>query len=367
MRITSIVGARPQFVKMAVVCRALEQNAASVPMDHLIIHTGQHYDHDMSAVFFSELNIPAPDSHLGVGSGSHGEQTGEMIKRLEAVLLEQRPDCVLLYGDTNSTLAGAIVCAKLHIPAAHVEAGLRSFNRRMPEEINRLVADQLSDLLFCPTAEAMRNLEREGMIDRAVLSGDIMYDAALYYRQVAESRGGEIADRFPARSFALATIHRAENTDDPQRLRAIFSALESVAANTCQVVLPLHPRTRKCIEAAGIQPGSVTFLPPVSYLEMLLLETRARFIITDSGGVQKEAYFAQVPCITTRDETEWVETQENRCNVLTGADSAAILAAVEASASVGPWSNPYGNGDSCGVILKTIEQKLGTAVSEVPA
>jgi UDP-GlcNAc3NAcA epimerase len=367
MQITSIVGARPQFVKMAVVCRAIEHVQTQEQIEHRIIHTGQHYDNQMSAVFFSELGIPDPSAHLGVGSGSHGEQTGEMLKRLESVLSQDRPDCVLLYGDTNSTLAGAIVCAKLHIPAAHIEAGLRSYNRRMPEEINRLVADQLSELLFCPTSEAMLNLQKEGMGDRAILSGDIMYDAALYYSQMAEARGGPIAQRFAPHSFALATIHRAENTDDPRRLRAIFSALESIASDSCQVVLPLHPRTLKCIEAAGIQPGAITLLPPVSYLEMLLLESRARFIVTDSGGVQKEAYFVKVPCITTRDETEWVETLENGCNVLTGADTQAILAAANNVASAGPWGTPYGDGNSCGIILRTIAQKLKPHLSTVTA
>ena len=367
MHVTSIVGARPQFVKMAVVCRAISQRLPQGEIEHSIIHTGQHYDHEMSAVFFSELNIPAPNAHLGVGSGSHGEQTGEMLKRLESVLNQQRPDCVLLYGDTNSTLAGAIACSKLPIPAAHVEAGLRSFNRRMPEEINRLVADQLSELLFCPTTEAMRNLEREGMADRAILTGDIMYDASLYYSQLAETRSGPIAERFALRSFVLATIHRAENTDDPQRLRAIFSALESLASNNCQVVLPLHPRTLKCIESAGIGLGAITLLPPVSYLEMLLLESRARFIVTDSGGVQKEAYFVKVPCITTRDETEWIETLENGCNVLTGADSQAILAAANGVGSAGPWKHPYGDGNSCDIILNTIMQKLPPRLSSVSA
>ena len=354
MRISSIVGARPQFVKMAVVCRGLKQPLVTRSMDHRIIHTGQHYDPELSAVFFSELDIPTPDADLGVGSGTHGAQTGEMIKRLEPVLLEQHPDFVLLYGDTNSTLAGAVVCAKLGIPVAHVEAGLRSFNRRMPEEINRVVADHLSDLLFCPTLAAVANLQNEGLGGRAILAGDVMYDAALYYRAIAENRGGPLAERFQKDRFALATIHRAENTDDPRRLRSIASALEFIARDICTVVFPMHPRTRKYLDRAGIQFHAVTVLPPVSYLEMLLLESRACFIVTDSGGVQKEAYFVQVPCITARDETEWVETLENNCNVLTGADERAILAAAANVGTVGPWLNPYGNGNSCEVILRSL-------------
>lgn len=361
MKISSIVGARPQFVKVAAICRALSRGEFLDSTRHCIIHTGQHYDPEMSDVFFSELDIPKPNFNLGVGSGTHAEQTGEMMMRLEPVLAREQPDCVLLYGDTNSTLAGAVVCSKLHIPVAHIEAGLRSFNRRMPEETNRVVADHLSDFLFCPTSEASRNLAREGLGDRTVLSGDIMYDAALYYRQRAEIQSGHPSKQFGPKSFALATIHRAENTDDPSRLRAIFSALESVARETCPVVLPMHPRTRKCVESAGVRLNSISLLPPASYLDMLLLESRARFIITDSGGVQKEAYFAHVPCITTRDETEWVETLENGCNVLVGADLRAIKAAVANAPNAGPWSTPYGSGDSCEVILRAVRRELGLA------
>lgn len=357
MRIQSIVGARPQFVKMAVVCRTLSREPFASEIDHSIIHTGQHYDHDMSSVFFSELGIPAPAYHLGVGSGSHAVQTGEMMKRLEEVLVESRPDWVLLYGDTNSTLAGAVVCAKLNIRTAHIEAGLRSFNRTMPEEINRIVADHLSEVLFCPTEEAARNLRTEGLQDKATLSGDVMYDAALEYRSIAEARSIALCDRFPEKKYALATIHRAENTDDPVRLRQILMALDTLAKDVCPIVLPLHPRTKKCIEAAGVQLEAVSVLRPVSYLEMLALENRACFIVTDSGGVQKEAYFAQVPCITTRDETEWVETLSNRCNVLTGVDRKAIIDAARSSGSAGPWGYPYGHGNSCEIMLRTLQAK----------
>jgi UDP-GlcNAc3NAcA epimerase len=350
MRVISIIGARPQFIKAAAMCWAV----AGRPIDHRIIHTGQHYDAEMSDIFFTEMGIPAPAYNLGVGSGSHGAQTGEMMKRLEPVLAQEQPDWVLLYGDTNSTLAGAAVAAKLHLKLAHVEAGLRSFNRRMPEEINRIVADHLSDLLLCPTATAIRNLEREGLASRAVPTGDVMYDAALKLRTRAEQRGGPLADAWRKNAFALATIHRAENTDDPARLQGILNALERIAADICPVVLPLHPRTHKTLADLGWEPRAIQVIRPVSYLDMLLLEGRARFILTDSGGVQKEAYFARVPCITLRDETEWVETLEHGCNVLAGAVEAQILAGAEAAAQAGPWTNVYGEGDAGSATLDAL-------------
>jgi UDP-GlcNAc3NAcA epimerase len=347
MKILSIVGARPQFVKMAVIARAVkEASVRHSALRHRIVHTGQHYDFQMSDVFFEELGIDAPDHHLGAGSGSHGEQTGEMLKRLEPVLVHENPDWVVLYGDTNSTLAGAVAASKLGFKLAHVEAGLRSFNRRMPEEMNRIVADHLSDLLLCPTAAALENSAREGLAGRAVLTGDVMLDATLIYRAEAEERKADFAAGWPPGSFALATVHRAENTDDPERLRNIFSALDHVAAEICPVVLPLHPRTRKVMERFGCSPRKVRILPACSYLEMLLLESRARFILTDSGGIQKEAYFVKVPCITLRDETEWVETLENRCNTLTGADPDRIFRAARDTVSAGPWLAAYGDGRS---------------------
>src|SRR5262249_38164459 len=281
MRVLSIVGARPQFVKLAVICRAMEGRAG---WTHSIIHTGQHYDSGLSDVFFQELGIPAPDHHLGVGSGSHGEQTGEMLKRLEPVLAEEKPDWVLLYGDTNSTLAGAVVASKLVMRTAHIEAGLRSYRRGMPEEINRVVADHISDLLLCPTPLAMGNLKKEGIEARAVLTGDVMYDAAIQYRQIAESRNGALDRIWQRGGFALATVHRAENTDDPERLRAIVDALERIASTICPVVWPVHPRTRKRLAETGCSPSALNMIEPASYFEMLLLEGRARFILTDSGG-----------------------------------------------------------------------------------
>jgi len=352
MRVVSIVGARPQFVKAAMICRAVPQFAGRI--EHRLIHTGQHYDPEMSDVFFEELQIPKPDHHLEVGSGSHGQQTGEMLKRLEPALLADRPDWVLLYGDTNSTLAGAVVASKLGQRVAHVEAGLRSYNRGMPEELNRIVADHLSDLLLCPTTAAVANLAKEGLAHRAVITGDVMYDAALTFRRLAESRGGPLADQWAPGTFALATVHRAENTDNPARLRSILNALEHIASEICPVVLPLHPRTAAKLRESSWSPRAITIIRPVSYLEMLLLEGRARFILTDSGGVQKEAYFAKVPCITMRDETEWVETLENGCNVITGADESKIGAAASAAAEAGPWINLYGDGSAGAQILQKL-------------
>ena len=353
MRIVSIVGARPQFVKLAVICRALI-NRATESWSHRIIHTGQHYDPELSSVFFDELDIPRPDCDLDVGSGPHGVQTGEMLKRLEPILISEKPDWVLLYGDTNSTLAGALAASKLDLRIAHIESGLRSHRRAMPEEINRIVADRLSDLLFCPTPLAMENLRKEGLQDRTVLTGDVMYDASLAFRQVAEARGGALADTWKYKEFALATVHRAENTDDPERLRSIVAALDNIARTNCAVVWPMHPRTKKKLASLGLSTGSISVIHPVSYLEMLLLEGRSRFILTDSGGVQKEAYFLKVPCITLRDETEWKETLENNCNVLTGCCKDKIVAAAALVDRAGPWIAVYGNGDAGGIMLDAL-------------
>ncbi len=318
------------------------------------MHTGQHYDPGLSSIFFEELAIPRPDYDLSVGSGSHGEQTGEMLKRLEPVLIAERPDWVLLYGDTNSTLAGAVVASKLQLRTAHIEAGLRSHRRDMPEEINRIVADHVSDLLFCPTALAMENIRKEGLEGRAVLTGDVMHDASIAYRQLAEERGSPLTDTWRRGEFALATVHRAENTDTPRNLRSIVGALDRIARELCPVVWPVHPRTRKRLDEMGCLTGAVTVIAPVSYLEMLLLEGRARVILTDSGGVQKEAYFFKVPCITLRDETEWQETLENRCNVLAGANEEEIVHAAGLIHQAGPWTALYGEGAAGAAILHAI-------------
>jgi UDP-GlcNAc3NAcA epimerase len=357
MRIISIVGARPQFIKVAALCRALAISNTGERVCHGIIHTGQHYDDGMSDVFFRELGIPAPAYNLGVGSGTHGVQTGEMMKRLEPVLMDEKPDWVVLYGDTNSTTAGALVAAKLDQPLAHVEAGLRSYNRQLPEELNRIVADHLSDLLFCPTPLSVENLRKEGLGERALLTGDVMYDAALMFREVAESHGGPLADAWQPGKFALATVHRASNTDDPERLCSLLATLDEIAEEICPVVLPLHPRTHKILSGTRWKPKALCIIPPVSYLEMLLLEGRARFILTDSGGVQKEAYFVQAPCITLREETEWQETLENNCNVLTGGDRERIKRAAAAASAAGPWTAAYGDGHAGAKILAALSSR----------
>ena len=343
MKIVSIIGARPQFIKCAPVSRALRCVATEI-----LVHTGQHYDANMCAVFFRDLDLPVPDYHLEVGSGSHGYQTGEMLKRIETVLLTQRPDWVLVYGDTNSTVAGALAAAKLHIPVAHVEAGLRSFNRAMPEEVNRVLTDHLACLLFCPTQTAVENLAREGITAGVHLVGDVMYDALWDHVEIAQHKSTILARLGLApRSYILATIHRAENTDTPARLANLLQALTLLAQRGQPLVFPVHPRTRKRMEALGWRPcASLWLLEPVAYLDMLQLEAAARVILTDSGGVQKEAYWLRVPCVTLREETEWVETVRTGWNVLAGTEVDRIVAAAE-TAPPGedePW--PWQRGEA---------------------
>ncbi|MEM4202657.1 MAG: UDP-N-acetylglucosamine 2-epimerase (non-hydrolyzing), partial [Candidatus Methanomethylicaceae archaeon] len=325
------------------------------PIREVLVHTGQHYDYEMSGVFFDDLGLKPPDYHLGVGSGTHGYQTGEMLKRVEEVLLAEKPDVVMVYGDTNSTLAGALAAAKLRIPVAHVEAGLRSFNKRMAEEMNRVLTDHISDLLFCPTQTAVENLRREGITQGVYLVGDVMYDAALQYLALAEQKS-RILERLGLRpkEYALATVHRAENTDDPQRLRAIFAGLEAIAQTGLPVILPLHPRTRKQAEALGLSPNGVRVLEPVSYLDMLLLEKNARVILTDSGGVQKEAFFFRVPCVTLREETEWVETVEAGWNVVAGANRKRILDAINNRTRPDTKAALFGNGEAASLIVEVL-------------
>ncbi|HET7189689.1 MAG TPA: UDP-N-acetylglucosamine 2-epimerase (non-hydrolyzing), partial [Gemmatimonadaceae bacterium] len=294
-----------QFIKASVVSRRLRASGAT----ELLVHTGQHFDQNMSDVFFTELGIPQPDFHLGVSGGNHGEQTGRMLERVEQVLIDTAPDWVLVYGDTNSTLAGALAAAKRHLPIAHVEAGLRSFNRRMPEEINRVLTDHLATVLFAPTDTAVENLRREGLADRTHLVGDVMYDCAIEYGRVVDARTTQLsAMALRPGEYVLATIHRQENTDSLERLSAILSALATVARDVA-VVLPLHPRTRRFVAEHGLADllAPLRVIDPVGYLDMVMLERGARLIATDSGGVQKEAYFHGVPCVTLRDETEWVE------------------------------------------------------------
>lgn len=349
MKVLTVVGARPQFIKVAAVSRYLR---AEPGVTEVLAHTGQHYDDNMSRVFFDELEIPQPDISLDVGSGTHGVQTGAMLAALDGVLLRQDPDWVLVYGDTNSTLAGAISASKLHFPVAHVEAGLRSYNRVMPEEINRVVADHLSELLFAPTQLAVENLEREGISGPTVrLTGDVMYDAALYYGEKAKRQSTVLDELGLTRNgFVLATVHRAENTDDPARLGVVFEALLEVA-RAVPVVLPMHPRTRKALGAAGllarVEKG-LSVVPPVGYLDMVNLEQSAVAIATDSGGVQKEAFFHRVPCVTLRDETEWVELVDLGWNRIAPPRSAGGLAALirEQIGNTGREAFPYGKGDA---------------------
>jgi len=319
VKIVTVVGARPQFIKAAPVSRALRKQHTEI-----LVHTGQHYDNNMSAVFFEELDIPEPDYNLGIGSASHGAQTGAMLAAIEEVLLKERPDWMLVYGDTNSTLAGALAAVKLHIKVAHVEAGLRSFNRLMPEEINRLLTDHVSDLLLCPSQTAADNLKAEGVTRGVHVVGDVMADALAY--AVARSAGrSQVLPRLglTAKKYLLVTIHRAENTDDPGRITSILSALNDLQET---VVFPVHPRTRAVLEKLDcvIQPH-VLLIEPVGYLDMAQLEQSARMILTDSGGIQKEAYWLGVPCVTLRDETEWVETVAAGWNVLAGADEGTIV------------------------------------------
>ena len=325
MRVLSVVGARPQFIKAAPVLQALAASHEVVQ-----VHTGQHYDDNMSGVFFRELDIPEPDIDLGVGSGSHAEQTSAMFERLEPVMQERRPDVVLIYGDTNTTLAAAVVAAKLVIPVAHLEAGLRSFNRAMPEEQNRLVADHLSSLLFCPTDTAVRNLAAEGITTGVHQVGDVMEEGLVAAARRARA-SSTVLDRLGVGEggFVLVTVHRAENTNDAARLAGILEAVNRIGA---RVIFPMHPRTQRVVERTGWSAGpGVTIVEPQGYLDMVRLESAARIVLTDSGGVQKEAYWLDVPCVTLRDETEWVETLADGRNVLAGADPDRIVALARAA------------------------------------
>lgn len=351
MKLLTVVGARPQFIKAAAVSRAIEQwnQSGSKPeIQELIIHTGQHYDTNMSEVFFREMQIPDPFMNLQVGSGNHGKQTGLMLEKLEAVMLAEKPDAVLVYGDTNSTLAGALAAGKLHIPVVHVEAGLRSYNKKMPEEQNRVLTDHLSTILFCPTETARLNLEHEGVIENSetaasadspavIVCGDVMFDCVLFYGKLAEEKSGLletlqlINQQGNISPFVLATVHRQENTDDPVRLAHIIMALAGINERL-PVVLPLHPRTLKLLQESPKLYELIKKLKviePVSYLEMIKLEKNSFLICTDSGGVQKEAFFFKKPCITMRDQTEWVETVDAGWNTVVADDEDLITSKAE--------------------------------------
>lgn len=366
MRFLTVVGARPQLIKAAMVSRAILQHnrGSDAVVDEVIVHTGQHYDRNMSQIFFEELAIPAPAVNIGVRAERHGEMTGRMLVALEREIAERRPDWVLVYGDTNSTLAGALAAAKLQVPVAHIEAGLRSFNRRMPEEVNRVLTDHVATLLFCPTARAVDNLALEGITSGVHHVGDVMYDAALVFGEVARRRSvvlGQLG--LEPQGYYLATIHRAENTDAPGRLAGIMEALDRLSRER-PVLLPLHPRTRKrLVRLDSSRPGAaLRIIEPVSYLDMVRLEQEAKAILTDSGGVQKEALFHGVPCVTLREETEWVETVAAGWNQVVGADADAIVAAAHAAAP-GSAIDQYGCGDSATRIVARLRAGVPGALA----
>lgn len=351
MKLVTVVGARPQFIKAAAVSRALSGGESGIR--EVLVHTGQHYDEKMSKIFFDQLGIGTPDYNLGISGGTHGEMTGRMLQSIESVLVVERPDWVLIYGDTNSTLAAALAASKLRIPVAHVEAGLRSFNMKMPEEVNRIVADRLSAMLFCPTEAAVRNLRGEGATAALFLVGDVMYDSALHFAALSDERSTILQElALQPKAYVLATCHRAENTDEVANLEQILQGL-SLIAESMKVVLPLHPRTRNMIGKSGLTDlaDRLEIVEPVSYLDMIALEKNAAFIVTDSGGVQKEAFFFSVPCITMREETEWTETVDIGWNILTGPDAAKIRAAFDGHSDIAKvGARPYGTGDAASLI-----------------
>lgn len=362
MKIVTVLGARPQFIKASVVSHAIAQSAS---LTEVVVHTGQHFDANMSDIFFRELGMAQPAYHLDIHGGTHGAMTGRMLDEVERVLMVEKPDAVLVYGDTNSTLAGALAAVKLHIPVAHVEAGLRSFNMAMPEEVNRILTDRISRWLFTPTTVAAQHLAREGFTaEQNILVGDVMFDVALYHgARVAAEDGLLQRLGLKPKSYVLATIHRAENTDNPVRLAAIVGALETTA-ESIPVIWPLHPRTRAVLQQTGRLDRltqSVTLIEPVGYLDMVQLEKYAALIATDSGGVQKEAFFYQVPCVTLRDETEWVELVESGWNRLAPPTDATLLHQVIRGAlgTCGNPIKPYGEGDTAQQIVQKLEQELG--------
>jgi UDP-GlcNAc3NAcA epimerase len=357
MKLVTIIGARPQFIKAATVSREI---AKYNNINEIIVHTGQHFDANMSKIFFHQMQIPKPDYNLEINSLSHGAMTGRMTERIEEVLLHEKPDWVIVYGDTNSTIAGALAAKKLHIKVAHVEAGLRSFNRKMPEEINRILTDKISDLLLCPTEQAVKNLKDEGIgkhsLARIVKCGDVMQDAAIFYSNLAQKPELNLPKK-----FVLSTIHRAENTDDPKRLTSIFDALSRIS-NDIPIILPLHPRTKKIISNSKlkINNSQLIFIDPVGYLEMIYLLKNCSMVMTDSGGLQKEAFFFHKPCVTLRNETEWVELVENGFNVVVGSNSDEIYIAYKKMINKDLNYNIdlYGRGKASNKIIRELLKKL---------
>ncbi len=351
MKILTILGARPQFIKAGSISREISKYKE---IKEIIVHTGQHYDANMSDIFFDEMKIPKPNYFLGIGGKSHGAMTGQMIEKIEEVVLKENPDWVLVYGDTNSTLAGAIVASKLHIKLAHIEAGLRSFNMKMPEEVNRILTDRVSNILFCPTITAINNLEKEGYsnLDCIIInSGDVMQDGAIFYKDLSKKPSCDIKD-----NYILVTIHRAENTDNKNRLISIFEALNEIAKEK-QIILPLHPRTKKIIKELDISTLNLTIIDPIGYLEIVWLIDNCDLVMTDSGGLQKEAYFFKKQCITLRDETEWIELVKGHFNILVGASKEKIMNAFinrKTFSSNNIESNLYGGGNASSVIIKEL-------------
>lgn len=353
-KILTIIGARPQFIKAAVLSRRIRKEIYSKYFNEVIVHTGQHYDHNMSKLFFDEMLIPKPHYNLSVGSGSHGVMTGEMLIKIEQVVQKEQPDFVLVYGDTNSTLAGALAASKLNIPVAHVEAGLRSFNKRMPEEQNRILTDHVSEFLLVPTEQAAENLKNEGLSDKAVVVGDIMYEGFLDYLDLLGDEAAARIERLLGSDsdFYLLTLHRAENTDDPQLLKRIFEALGKIVG---LVVLPLHPRTKSAIQKSGLSlPDNILVIDPVGYFDMLSLLNHCRGVLTDSGGLQKEAYFAEKLCFTLRPQTEWVETINSGWNQLVIDKLDRLSHIIQSTQKPSEHPNLYGEGNTSEIILNTI-------------
>ncbi|MDY2631883.1 MAG: UDP-N-acetylglucosamine 2-epimerase (non-hydrolyzing) [Clostridium sp.] len=349
MKILTVIGARPQFIKAAAVSNKLRKNHEEV-----LVHTGQHYDNNMSDIFFDELGIPKPNYNLNIGSGNHGYQTGKMLMELESLYLNEKPDLVLVYGDTNSTLAGALAASKLLIPVAHIEAGLRSFNMKMPEEQNRVLTDHISKYLFAPTDTAIKNLKNENITENVFNTGDVMFDAIKLFKEKAlETSTVLIDNNISPNEYILSTIHRAENTNDINRLKNIINALNECEKN---IVLPLHPRTHKFIKDYGLTiNNNIKIIAPVGYLDMINLENNSQKIVTDSGGVQKEAYFLQKPCITMRDETEWIETVENGWNTIVGSNKEKILDAIINFNPNGEQKMVFGYGNAADIISEKLK------------